>query len=265
MAIDLVVYGADGRMGRRVVALAWEDPRFNLVGAIDREDSSNIGKDVGIIAQVGEIGLLLQSDFNLQTQQVVIDFSSPQSLENLLPKAISSGTSIVSGTTGLSDNQLESLKEASKHSAILHSPNMSVGVNLLLLLAAQMTRLAGDDFEVEIFEAHHRFKKDAPSGTALKLGEVIAKARDQKLADIAKYDRTQSNVARKREEIGIQSMRAGDIVGEHTAFFSTEGERIELTHRATSRDIFVRGALKAAYWLSQQTVGFYSMSDFLGF
>ncbi|HAA58647.1 MAG TPA: 4-hydroxy-tetrahydrodipicolinate reductase, partial [Myxococcales bacterium] len=183
----------------------------------------------------------------------------------LLPAVVDAGATLVCGTTGFSKEQVASLKEASNKIPVLYSPNMSVGVNLLFLAVREMTKWAGEDFDIEVFEMHHKMKRDAPSGTALRIAEHIADVQEQRLADVMKTDRYSQDAPREAGEIGMQSARGGDIVGEHTVFYCGMGERIELTHRATSRDIFARGALRAASWMAQKPAGFYSMFDVLSF
>ncbi len=261
MTIDLIVHGAAGRMGRRLIALAHESENFNLIGAIESPEHPQLGQDAGVVAGTEPLALPIVSSIEkIEKGDVIIDFSGPQAFSDLLKVAKKRKLPLLSGTTGLSEDQKQAIERAGEEIPILHSPNMSIGVNLLFMLAAEMARLGGDAYEVEIVEAHHHHKKDAPSGTALRLGEVIAEAKGWNFKEVMRQDRQGK---RQQREIGIQSLRAGDIVGEHTAYFVGEGERIELTHRATSRDIFVRGALKAALWLASQPRGHYTMKDFL--
>jgi len=263
MPIDVIIHGACGRMGKRLVALATEDPRMNCVGAIDHPDSPFLGQDAGEIASGSANGVIITSDLDLSKGQLVIDFALPVAFNNLIDAAVKAGVAVVSGTTGIQDEHYAKIEEASKSIPVLYSPNMSVGVNLMFLAARQLAEWVGEDFDIEVVEAHHRFKKDAPSGTALRLGEMLAEGRGLHLKDVAKYTREGVHEERAPNEIGIQSIRGGDIVGEHTAYFTTFGERLELTHRATSRDIFVRCALRAAHWLSHQKPGKYSIFDMI--
>ncbi len=265
MSTQVIMHGAGGRMGRRIMALAIEHEAFSLVGAIERQESPWIGQDAGILAGAEPIGVSVQSTLSAQPGQVVIDFSSLEALPKVVHAARSQGVALVCGTTGLKEEQQHHLREASKEIPVLHSPNMSVGVNLMFLLARQVAAWTGEDFDIEIVEAHHRFKRDAPSGTAMRLAEMVAEGRGVKLEETARYAREGIMPERSPQEIGIQTVRGGDIVGEHTVFFCGMGERLELTHRATSRDIFARGALRAAAWLQEQPAGLYSMFDLLSF
>lgn len=264
MTIQLVVHGAAGRMGQRIIALSTEDPRFQLAGAIESSQHPQQGQDVGPIAGVATLGIPLSSRLSFVAGQMVIDFSHPSVLEPLVEAAVQNQVSLVCGTTGLAPRQLDLLEQAGQRIPVLFSPNMSVGVNLLFLLARQVAQTLGDDFDAEVMEIHHRYKKDAPSGTALRLAEHIAEGRDLNLATHGRYSREGNHVERKPGEIGVQSLRGGDIPGEHTAFFCGFGERLELTHRALTRDIFARGALRAAAWLHGKPPGFYHMFHVLG-
>lgn len=265
MPTEVIMCGAGGRMGRRIMALAIEQNAFSLVGAIERAESPLIGQDAGVVAGLAPIGVSIQSAHSAQAGQVVIDFSSLEALPSVVRSVRSQGAALVCGTTGLKEEQQQHLQEASKEIPVLYSPNMSVGVNLMFLLARQVAAWTGEEFDIEIVEAHHRFKRDAPSGTAMRLAEMVAEGRGVKLEETARYAREGIMPERTRQEIGIQTLRGGDIVGEHTVFFCGMGERLELTHRATSRDIFARGALRAAAWLQHQPAGLYSMFDLLSF
>jgi 4-hydroxy-tetrahydrodipicolinate reductase len=247
------------------MALALEDASFSLLGAVEYERSPLLGQDAGVVAGVEPIGMALQAVVSPKAGQVVIDFSTLEAMPSALSSAVAGGAGFVCGTTGLQEEHHALLREASAKIPILWSPNMSVGVNLMFLVARQMAKWTGESFDLEIVEAHHRFKRDAPSGTAMRLAEMVAEGRGLSLKEAACYAREGLMPARKKEEIGIQTLRGGDIVGEHTVYFCAMGERLELTHRATSRDIFARGALRAAAWLQGREAGLYSMFDLLSF
>lgn len=266
MTIKIIICGAGGRMGKRIIACAGSEPDLKVVGAVERSGHPDLGRDAGQLAGVGEIGCPLADDLaaTLGAGDVVIDFSAlPAALEHAAAAA-AAGKSLVVGITGLSPEEQRKLREAAGGIACVFSPNMSVGVNLLFRLVGETAEALGDAYDVEIVEAHHRLKKDAPSGTAKKIAEIAASALRRDLAESAVYGREGMVGERTREEIGILAVRAGDIVGEHTVIFSAPGERLELIHRAHSRDTFARGALRAARFAAAAGPGFYSMRDVLG-
>lgn len=256
-AIKLAVVGAGGRMGRSILENAQELEHVEVVAAIEHPGSEWLGKTLH--------GVTVTGDLSEQVTQctVIIDFSSPEACVRAARIATEAGVRFVSGTTGLGVTQLEQLNECSRQAAVLHAANFSVGVNILERLVELASRSSGSGFDLEVFEAHHRRKVDAPSGTALFLGEAAARGRGQELEQVAAWARHGQVGARADDEIGFQVVRGGDIVGEHTVFLCGEGERLELTHRATDRGIFARGALRAAGWLSTKHPGSYSMSDML--
>ena len=260
--IRVAINGAAGRMGRRLVDLASGEEDMRVVAALEQASHADIGRDAGELAGRGPIGVVLKSEWDAAAD-VLIDFSSPEGAMARLAEAVEKGIAVVIGTTGLSDAQKAEVEAASKKIPVLPAPNMSVGVNLLFKLASQVAAALGDEYDIEIIEAHHRFKKDAPSGTALRLAEEIASATGRDLAKDAVHGREGKKAQRKPGEIGIHAVRAGDIVGDHTVIFSTLGERIELTHRAHTRDTFARGALRAALFLAGKPAGMYGMSDVL--
>jgi len=257
------VSGAAGRMGMRILTLANEDPDLQVTAAIERPEHPDLGKDAGEIAGIGPIGVLL-SEKQSSNMEVLIDFSSPQSTLARLRSSVKNGTNMVTGTTGLTDEINTEIKDAAKSVALLASPNMSVGVNLLFNLVGEVAAALGEDFDVEIVEAHHRFKKDAPSGTALRLGECIAEALGRDLSKDGVHGRFGQVGERTTNEIGMHAIRGGDIVGEHTVYYAALGERIEVRHVAQSRDTFVRGAIRAAKFLAHKKPGLYTMDDVLG-
>jgi len=263
---DVVVAGAAGRMGSRVVACLQEDKELRLVGALEALGHPAVGRDAGEVVGVGKLGVTLAADPRalLTRDRILVEFSVPEATLEHLQLVARSGARAVIGTTGFSEAQREEIGRLARQVPVLLSPNMSVGVTLALKLLAQMAAVLGEEYDVEITEIHHRFKKDAPSGTALRMAEVIAHALGRTLSQVAVYGRQGLPGERTRQEIGILSLRSGDIVGEHTVSFGTLGERLELTHRAHSRDTFARGALRAAKFIATAPPGLYSMQDVLG-
>jgi 4-hydroxy-tetrahydrodipicolinate reductase len=260
--ISLAIVGAAGRMGQRLVALARQDAALSVVAAIDRPDHPQLHRDAGELAGTGPMGVPLTFDLR-PSPQVLIDFSSPASMRHWLKTCRDRGIAMVIGTTGLQDQDHAAIDRAASEIAVLQAPNMSLGVNLLFKIAGEVAKTLGDDYDLEIVEGHHRFKKDAPSGTAMGLADAILKATG-KTRDALVYDRHGDEAVRKRGEIGMHALRIGDEVGRHTAYFAALGERLELTHVATNRDTFVHGALRAAKWLAGQKPGRYAIADVLG-
>ena len=264
--IKIAVNGALGRMGSRILNLAYQSVDFKITAGFEHPGNKALGKDLGMALGLGEAlrvklsGIAAQ---NLKGSQVLIDFSSPEGTSKCLEAASRTRTALVIGTTGLGSELLAHIKEASKKIAILQSPNMSLGANLLFEISRTAAARLKAGYDIEIIEAHHRLKKDAPSGTAKKIAEIIAKEKNWDLGRAAHYGREGMTGERPVEEIGIHVVRAGDIVGEHTVMFSGPGETIELTHRAQSRDAFARGALAAALFVSKRRNGLYSMADVL--
>jgi len=258
----VVVNGAAGRMGRILVRLIQESEELELAGTVEHDGHPELGSDVGELAGIGRIGMDLEAGFP-EDADVVLDFSQAPGTMAALGWCLSGRTALVVGTTGLGASQQTRLVDASRQIALLQTPNMSVGINLLLEVAPAVARALGDDFDVEIIEAHHRFKKDAPSGTALKLAQAIARAKGKDLDEIVVYGRQGDTGVRPKGQIGIHAVRGGDIVGEHTVVFAGLGERIELTHRAHQRETFARGALRAALFLVGKPPGRYTMADVL--
>ena len=260
--LKIAVNGACGRMGARIAALVIEDPQLKLVAALERHGHSFLDKDVGTVAGCGETHVKITSTLNTQAD-VLIDFSSPESTVAIAELCAMKGIGLVAGTTGLSTQQFEKIKHLSRQMPCLVSPNMSVGVNVMFNLAAQMAQMLGTDFDIEIIETHHRFKKDSPSGTALKLAEKICDATGRKLDKDVIYGRHGITGERPETQIGMHAVRSGDVIGDHTVVFGSLGERIEITHKAHTRDTFVRGAIRAAKFIAQKPPGMYSMSDVL--
>lgn len=261
----IAITGAGGRMGRTLVEACQEAERLTLSAAIDRAGSSLIGSDAGEVAGVGRLGVKIVDNPEAVVDQfdVLIDFTIPEATAAHLEICRRHGKRMVIGTTGLSDEHKRQLDAAAEEIAVVFAPNMSVGVNLCLKLLDVAARVLGDDVDVEIIEAHHRHKIDAPSGTALRMGEVVAEALGRDLAQCGVYGREGRTGERRRETIGFETIRAGDIVGEHTVMFAAAGERVEITHKASSRMTFARGAVRAAAWLMGQARGRFDMQDVL--
>jgi 4-hydroxy-tetrahydrodipicolinate reductase len=264
--IELVVAGAAGRMGGRMVALARESADLRVVAALERPGHPALGADAGEVAGGGRLGVPVTADPApaLLRDRVLVEFTAPDATLEHLRVAAAQGARAVVGTTGLSASQVEEVRTLAQRTAVLFSPNMSVGVNLAFRVLALMARALGDDYDVEITEIHHRMKKDAPSGTAAKMAEVIAEALGRDLGKVGVYGRHGMVGERGPKEIGVHALRGGDVVGEHTVVFTTLGERLELTHRAHSRDTFARGALRAIRFVAGARPGLYSMHDVLG-
>jgi 4-hydroxy-tetrahydrodipicolinate reductase len=262
---ELVVAGAAGRMGGRIVALARETADLQVVGALERAGHPALGRDAGEVAGTTRLGVGLVADPAplLTRDRVLVEFTTPTATLEHLRVAAAHGARAVVGTTGLGAGQVDELRTLARATAILFSPNMSVGVNLAFRVLALMARALGDDYDVEITEIHHRMKKDAPSGTAQRMAEVIAEALGRDLGEAGVYGRHGLVGERGRQEIGVHALRGGDVVGEHTVVFSTLGERLELTHRAHSRDTFAHGALRAIRFVATAPPGLYSMLDVL--
>jgi len=263
--IKTIVVGAAGKMGGRIIPIIKETSSISLYRAIERPDHPSIGKDVGEVLGLGKLGIPLEGDLkNQRDGDVIINFTSPRASIESLEFAKETGLAGVIGTTGLSPEQIEVVKELSKNVRCVFSPNMSVGVNVMFRIVQEVARVLGPEYDIEILEAHHRMKKDSPSGTAVKLGELIGKAIGRDFGRVGVYGRKGIMGERTKEEIGMQVIRAGDIVGEHTVLFGGIGERLEIIHRAHSRDNFARGAVRAALWVVNQPNGLYDMQDVLG-
>lgn len=263
----VIVAGAAGRMGRRICAMVQQQPGLELVAGFERPDSPDVGRDLGETAGLGHLGIPIGGgpESVLDAGEVIIDFTFHEATMQLARLAASHGKAMVIGTTGLSAENLVDLRELAAASfPCVQAPNMAVGVNVLFKVARKMAAVLGDGYDIEIVEAHHRMKKDAPSGTALKLGEMVAEGVGRQLDQVGVYARHGIIGERTDQEIGIQTIRAGDIVGEHTVYFAGAGERLELTHRAHNRDNFARGAALAAAWVVDKPKGLYTMFDVLG-
>lgn len=264
--IRVAVVGAAGRMGKTLIGAVTAAEGMALTAATELPDSTLVGVDAGELAGVGKLGVLISHSLTkvVDDFDVVIDFTGPVASMVHLDVCRKHGKAMVIGTTGLNDDQKSAIKAAASDIGIVFAPNMSVGVNLCFRLLELAAQVMGDDADIEIVEAHHRHKVDAPSGTALRMGEVVAQALGRDLKDVAVYGREGQTGARDPKTIGFETIRAGDVVGEHTVWFATEGERVEITHKASSRMTFAKGAARAAAWLVQRDKGLFDMQDVLG-
>ncbi len=264
--IRIAINGAGGRMGRTLIEACQVEDDVKLMAAIERPDSALIGVDAGETAGVGKLNVVIQSDLNRVADEfdVAIDFTRPEAALGNIAICRQHGKRLVIGTTGFTPAQLEQIQAAAADVSIVLAPNMSTGVNLCLKLIDLAARALGDSVDIEIIEAHHRNKVDAPSGTALRMGEVVAQALDRDLRMCSVYGRRGHTGERDRSTIGFESIRAGDIVGEHTVMFASAGERVEIVHKATSRMTFATGALRAARWIADKPPGLFDIQDVLG-
>ncbi|MEZ5559678.1 MAG: 4-hydroxy-tetrahydrodipicolinate reductase [Pseudomonadales bacterium] len=263
----VAVTGAAGRMGRTLIEAVGRAPDLSLGAAFERAGQSVIGVDAGELAGIGRLGVSIGDDPGAATAQfdTLIDFSVPQATLALLDVCAEAGRSLVIGTTGFDDAGLERIRGAAARVPVVMAPNMSVGVNLVFRLVELAASVLGDEVDIEVIEAHHRDKIDAPSGTALRMGEILARTLGRDLDEVAVYGREGVTGARDRATIGFATVRAGDIVGDHTVLYAGSGERIEITHRAHSRMNFAQGALRAVRFLRDRAPGLYDMQDVLGF
>lgn len=261
--MNLGIFGANGRMGRVLVEAINSEPTASLLSATVRAGSQWLGMDAGELAGTGKSGLILTERPD-PAVDAMIDFTLPAALADNLKWCVEHKKPVVIGTTGLDDQQEALLKQAAGVIPIVFAANYSVGVNLMLNLLKQTARVMGEQCDIEIWEAHHRHKLDAPSGTAMAMGEVIAETLGQDLKTSAVYGRQGHTGQRPKGQIGFATLRAGDIVGEHTVMFADVGERVELTHKATSRLTFAKGAVRAALWLKDRPAGLYNMQQVLG-
>ena len=262
----IAVTGAAGRMGKNLIEAVHQADGVVLGAAVARPTSTLLGADAGELAGVGKLGVALSGSLEsvLDEFDVLIDFTHPSvTLENL-ETCRRAGKAMVIGTTGFSAAEKQLLVEAGREIPIVFAANFSVGVNLCLKLLDTAARVLGDDVDIEVLEAHHRHKVDAPSGTALRMGEVVANALGRDLEKVAVYGREGQTGARQRETIGFATVRAGDVVGDHTVLFAADGERVEITHKASSRMTFAKGAVRAASWLQGRSPQLYDMQDVLG-
>jgi 4-hydroxy-tetrahydrodipicolinate reductase len=263
MSTKLVIVGAAGRMGTRIVSLAVESGQFQVVGAVERRGHPDIAKDAGVVAGAGPIDVKLADVFP-ERADVAIDFSLPQAMAATVDYCAETRVALVSGITGLTVEHRAKIEAAAQKIAVIHGTNMSVGMNVLFGLVGKVAAILGEQYDIEIVEQHHRFKKDAPSGTALTLAENICKATDREFPAALTLGRSGKDALREKGTIGVHAVRAGDIAGIHSVMFGTLGETVTIGHTANSRDTFARGALRAAKWISGRVPGLYSMADVLG-
>ena len=265
-AIKVGVIGAGGRMGRMLIEAVQDNPQTTLNAAIERQGSSLVGADAGEVAAIGRLNVQIVDDLKavINDIDVLIDFSLPDATEQNMQICAANKVAMVIGTTGFNEQQEQVLREASKQIAIVYAGNYSTGVNLSLKLLAMAAKAFGNDADVEVIEAHHKHKVDAPSGTAYMMAEAVAEARGQNLKDVAIYGREGQTGEREAGSIGIHAIRGGEIIGDHTVMFIADGEVVEITHRARARMTFAAGAARAATWVIEQQVGQYNMQDVLG-
>lgn len=266
--LKIGVVGSSGRMGQMLVAQTAETPGCVVAGGVVRPGHADVGRDIGTVAGIESVGVAVGDDAAamIAEMDVVIDFTVPDATVEYARLAAQAGAALVIGTTGLDKEQAAVVEAAARHVPVVWAPNMSVGVTLLLALSEQVAGILGpDDYDIEIVEMHHRHKIDAPSGTALGLGEAVAAGRGVDLDTVYKAARDGHTGARPRGEIGFAVLRGGDVVGEHSVIFAGEGERVALNHQAGSRKVFAAGALRAALWARAQPAGLYSMKNVLGF
>lgn len=266
MTTKIAVAGAAGRMGRRLIEACTQTPNTTLTATIEHPHSTLLGSDAGELAGINKLNIPVVD--NLQTVihnfDVLIDFTCPEATLTHLEICRQANKRMVIGTTGCSPAQRQQITQAAENIAIVFAPNMSIGVNLSFKLLEMAAKVLGDTFDIEIIEAHHRHKLDAPSGTALRMGEILANTLGRDLSQCAVYGRQGKTGERDHQTIGFETIRAGDIVGEHTVMFADVGERLEITHKATSRMTFAKGAIRAAQWLRQHDKGLFDMQDVLG-
>lgn len=264
--VNIIVAGAAGRMGIRIINIINETEGVTITGAFEHPDNPQVGQDAGLVAGIGEKGVKISGSLDdiIGSGDVIIDFTVPAATMDNVKKAASAGRAMVIGTTGITEDEQKEIRQIAKNICVVLAPNMSVGVNVMFKIAAEMAKILDSDYDIEIVEAHHRLKKDAPSGTAIGLAKKLAEATGRDLEKTAVYSRHGIIGQRTDEEIGIQTVRAGDITGDHTVLFGGIGERLELTHRAHNRDNFAKGAVRAAKWIVNRGAGLYDMQDVLG-
>ena len=266
MAVRIAVTGAAGRMGKTLIEAVSLNPQTELTAAIERPENSLIGSDAGELAGLGKNGVTIVGNVNevIGRFDVLIDFTVPSATVDNASACREAGRKMVIGTTGCTEEQLAVIRSAAGQTAICMASNFSTGVNLCFKLLAEAAHILGDDYDVEVVEAHHRHKVDSPSGTALSMGRAVADALGRDLKQVALYGREGQVGARTRDEIGFATVRGGDVVGDHTVMFLADGERVEITHKASSRMSFARGAVRAAAWLAEKDRGLFDMQDVLG-
>ncbi len=263
--LNIAVTGAAGRMGRSLITACHQNDHCQLTLALEHSGNSLLGSDAGDLAGIGKLNVALSDDLDAGAPgfDTLIDFTRPEATLANLKTCVTHKKSIIIGTTGFSDAEKQQIEQAAKSIPIVFAPNMSVGVNLCFKLLDLAARVLGDEVDIEVIEAHHRHKVDAPSGTAVRMGEILATALGRDLEECAVYGREGITGPRERKTIGFETIRAGDIVGDHTVLFAADGERVEITHKASSRMTFANGAIRAALWLQNQPAGLYDMQDVL--
>jgi len=264
--MKIVIVGCAGRMGRMLVAEILAGDGATLIGGTEHGESAFLGQDIAVLAGLDEVGIVVSSDTDalFAAADVVIDFTLPQATIHHTQGAIKHGTALVIGTTGLGQEEQAAVEKASNSVAVVQAANYSVGVNLLLGLTSQVAGVLENDYDIEVLEMHHRHKVDAPSGTALALGQAAADGRGVDLEAVSARVRDGHIGARNPGDIGFATLRGGDVVGDHSVIFAADGERIELNHKASSRTVFARGAVRSAKWCENKAPGLYSMRDVLG-
>ncbi|MCU0608560.1 MAG: 4-hydroxy-tetrahydrodipicolinate reductase [Chitinispirillaceae bacterium] len=265
MALPIIINGALGKMGAEIAAIVCADTSLRLVGAVDRRGHPRVGEDYGTCIGKGKLSVKVTDTIPAVTGSVIIDFSSPAATRIAIAAALAANSGLVIGTTGLADSDLLLAKQAAGQIPVLVSPNMSLGVNLLFHLTRLVSSRLKDTFDIEIIEAHHRFKKDSPSGTARRLGEIVAESFGLPYDKVVQNGRSGITEGdRPRTQVGMHAVRGGDIVGDHTVIFAGMGERIELRHSMQTRSVLAQGAVVAAKWLGTRKPGYYAMNDVLG-
>jgi 4-hydroxy-tetrahydrodipicolinate reductase len=262
MKYNLVINGAAGRMGKTILALAAQEDALKIIAAIEKTDHPDLGKDPGTLAGIEPINIKLDTHFPTQAD-VMIDFSLPEAADKTLDNCTKNNVALVMGTTGLSQTQLDKLKKAAKKIPVVYATNMSVGMNMLFNIAPKIAHMLGQEYDIEIIEAHHRFKKDAPSGSALTLAKNIAEKINRQYPQCLTHGRHGKDNTRQKNTIGIHAIRAGDITGQHSVIFSTLGETVTISHNAHNRNNFARGAVRAAIWITDKKPALYSMAHVL--
>ena len=264
--MNICICGAAGRMGKRLIACAAEMENMKITGAVDIPQCPLIGKDSGIVSGIEANGVLITDDLKsaCENADAVIDFALADGILSRLAIYENANVAVVFGTTAVSEQGTAAIESASKKISVIHAPNFSVGVNLLFALAKNSAKILDENYDIEIVEMHHHHKKDAPSGTAVRLAEMVEEGRGLEKEEKRIYGREGDTGARPKGEIAVHSLRGGDVVGDHTVIFAADGERIELTHKASSRDAFAKGALRAAKFLMGKEPGIYTMKDVLG-
>ena len=262
---NIAISGASGKMGKTLIQSVMDHDALNLSAAIDHDQSPVLNQDAATLIGLDACGIKVSSDLSQNDFDILIDFTRPQATLEYLDVCLSLNKSMVIGTTGFSDEELARIRDGAQEIAIFMAPNMSVGVNLSIKLMEMAAKVLADAADIEIIEAHHKHKVDAPSGTALAMGGAIANVLDRPLDNYGVFTRHGHTGARESGQIGFSVIRAGDIIGDHTALFALDGERIEITHKAVNRNIYANGAIRAAQWLAKQSSpGIYNMQNLLG-